>query len=63
MTADEMARTWHAWFTDTVDAKQPPWEGVAVDLRRDRVATWQAMLDAGWRFVPPKEFTPPKETA
>lgn len=36
------------------DPSLPRWEGLAVDLRRNRVADYQTMLDAGWVFTPPE---------
>jgi hypothetical protein len=57
VTADDIARAyWDA--SRQRDPLLPRWEGLAVDIRRNRVADYQTLLDAGWRFTPP-----PKETA
>lgn len=53
MTAEDIARAYH----DTqrlIDPKLPPWEGIPLDLRRFRTATYQAMLDDGWTLTPPE---------
>lgn len=53
MTAADIARAY--WDTSRRrDPLLPRWEGLAVDIRRNRVADYQAMLDAGWRFMPPE---------
>ncbi len=54
MTADDLARAyWDA--SRRRDPLLPRWDGLAADLRRNRVADYQSMLDAGWTFTPPKE--------
>jgi len=51
--AEAFARAQHDAFTRAVDTLQPAWEGLAVDLRRNRVAAVEQLLADGWQLVPP----------
>ncbi len=53
MTADDLARVFHAHYKALAAGSYPEWEGLQVSWRRERVAAWQSMLDAGWTFTPP----------
>lgn len=54
--AERVARAFHNESRHR-DPSLPVWEGLAVDLRHNRVADYQAMLDAGWVFTPPMSAT------
>ena len=54
MTGEDIARAY--WnYSRCRDPQLPPWEGLASDLRRNRAADYQAMLDDGWTFTPPED--------
>ena len=52
MTGDTVARAYHD-AQRRIDPKLPEWDGMAVDLRRLRAATFDRMLADGWVFTPP----------
>ena len=53
MTAEDFARAcWDA--SRRRDPLLPEWDGLAVDLRRNRVADFAAMMADGWVFTPPE---------
>lgn len=54
MTGEEFARIRHD-YDRRRDRILPPWEGMQITWRRQRAATYQAMLDDGWVFTPPAE--------
>lgn len=55
MTADALARAFHDHYRQHAAGSFPEWEGLQVAWRREKVAAWQSMLDAGWTVTPPKE--------
>lgn len=53
MNGEDVARAY--WdYSRRRDPMLPRWEGLAADLRKNRAADYQAMLDDGWTFTPPK---------
>ncbi len=53
MTGEDIARAYWA-HSRKRDPMLPRWEGLAPDLRKNRAADYQAMLDDGWVFTPPR---------
>lgn len=53
VTGEDIARAY--WeHSRRRDPMLPRWEGLAPDLRKNRAADYQAMLDDGWVFLPPE---------
>ncbi len=55
MTAEDLARAFHDHYRAHASGSFPAWEGMQAAWRREKVAAWQAMIDAGWTFTAPRE--------